>query len=110
MNKPLTAKQRYWQEHLVKAQQFDGSVAAYARAQGLTPKKLYQWQHLLNKRTRSSGEAAVFSKVVATEMVSPTDSQHAALRVLIGDLELRFNTLPDPQWLADWQRLQGLIA
>lgn len=109
MSKPLTAKQRYWQNHLSNAQQFDGSVAAYARSQGLTPKKLYQWQHLLSKRAECGDDAAVFSKVVSTEVSLPIERE-PALIISIKDIELRFNSLPDPQWLTEWQRLHGRLS
>jgi hypothetical protein len=56
----ITERQQHWLDHIKAADDFDGSVADYARAEGLTPKELYQWKTILtrrgllpNKKTRS---------------------------------------------------------
>jgi len=40
----LTKKQRYWQAHLTALEEFDGSVAEYARLHGLQAKQLYVYK------------------------------------------------------------------
>ncbi len=46
----ITERQQYWLDHIQAAKAFDGSIADYARAQGLTPKELYQWKTILTRR------------------------------------------------------------
>ena len=49
MARKPTKRQQFWLEHIEAADRAGGSVAAYARAQGLKPKELYQWKALLRK-------------------------------------------------------------
>jgi len=46
----ITERQQHWLNHIKAADSFDGSVADYARAEGLTPKELYQWKTVLTRR------------------------------------------------------------
>ena len=46
----ITERQQHWLNHIKAADSFDGSVADYARAEGLTPKELYQWKTILTRR------------------------------------------------------------
>jgi len=46
----ITERQQHWLDHIKAADSFDGSVADYARAEGLTPKELYQWKTILTRR------------------------------------------------------------
>lgn len=46
----ITEPQQYWLGQIRAANAFEGSVADYARAEGLTPKELYQWKTILTRR------------------------------------------------------------
>ncbi|MEM1174025.1 MAG: hypothetical protein AAGI27_04380 [Pseudomonadota bacterium] len=52
---PITQRQQYWLDHIRAAGDFDGSIADYARSEGLKPKELYQWKTLLAKRGLLNG-------------------------------------------------------
>ena len=47
---PITERQQYWLDHVRAAEEFDGSIADYARSEGLTPKELYSWKGILARR------------------------------------------------------------
>jgi len=38
---PITQRQQYWLDHIRAAEDFEGSIADYARSEGLKPKELY---------------------------------------------------------------------
>ena len=42
--KPITAKQRYWLEHVTAADASDGTLSEYAAEQDLPLKSLYGWK------------------------------------------------------------------
>ena len=42
--KPMTAKQRYWLEHITAADASDGTLSEYAAEQDLSLKSLYGWK------------------------------------------------------------------
>lgn len=46
----ITERQQYWLDQIRAANAFEGSIADYARAEGLTPKELYQWKTILTRR------------------------------------------------------------
>ena len=93
----LTEKQQYWSEHLQKAEAFDGSVADYARQQGLSPQHLYQWRSELRKReSKQSDDRAVFTEVKQ----SAYHSRSQTISVQLGRAHIIFSSLPDAQWLA----------
>ena len=97
MPKSLTTKQQRWTEHLQQAQSFNGTIAAYARAEGLSVQSLYRWRHYLNQpKASSTGEASPsFTRVVST-----VANHNASLTLVHGQTQLRFSSLPEPQWLA----------
>jgi hypothetical protein len=43
----ITERQQFWLKHLQAAEEFDGSLDAYARSAGLNPNELYQWKTIL---------------------------------------------------------------
>src|SRR6056297_1727177 len=47
---PITERQQYWLDHIRAAEAFDGSIADYARSEGLKPKELYSWKGILDRR------------------------------------------------------------
>lgn len=71
---PITERQQFWLDHLRSAEAFDGSVADYARAEGLTPKELYQWKTILTRRGLLPGKkrGSDFVQVVTPLPVSST--------------------------------------
>lgn len=57
-NSEITERQQDWLDHIKAAEDFDGSVADYARAEGLRPKELYQWKTILTRRGLLAGKKA----------------------------------------------------
>lgn len=47
---PITERQQFWLDHIQAAEAFDGSIADYARSEGLKPKELYSWKGILARR------------------------------------------------------------
>lgn len=94
MNKTLTAKQQYWSQHLEQADHFDGSLADYARSQGLSAQHLYQWRNVLRKREITE----VATKTVFTE-VTRSGCAGPSLTLQLGTAQLVFDALPDVVWL-----------
>lgn len=47
---PITERQQFWLDHIQAADAFDGSIADYARSEGLKPKELYSWKGILARR------------------------------------------------------------
>ena len=91
----LTAKQQYWSEHLLRADAFDGSLAAYAKTQSISAKTLYRWRSYFRHTTTTTSEAkTMFTQVVNTSMPD------AGIKLTLGNIQLHFMRLPDPQWLA----------
>lgn len=96
---PLTEKQKFWQQHVLQAQSFDGSLADYARQQKLNASSLYYWIGVFNRATRTTQApvAATSFSVVRVASPAPAHCQiHLPSRVM-----LQCSALPDPQWLAE---------
>ena len=66
----ITERQQFWLEHFQAAEEFDGSLAAYARSAGLKPKELYQWKTILVRHGLLAGTPA---SVTATPAAKPSD-------------------------------------
>jgi hypothetical protein len=93
----LTAKQQYWSEQLKLADSFDGSLSQYAAAENIPVKKLYRWRNYFRKASLAENKATpVFTKVVSS---SVPDS---CLKLQLGNTQLEFARLPNPQWLAEF--------
>ncbi len=93
----LTEKQQYWANHLQQADAFDGSMADYAKSQGLLPKVLYQWRGLLRQR----GILPVPAAPTFTELTTSEGAQASCtLTLTLGSAQLQFDRLPDEAWLA----------
>ena len=54
MTKSLTTKQQYWTNHLQRAEAFEGSIAAYAKSEGIAAQSLYRWRHCLGQSDLSA--------------------------------------------------------
>jgi len=92
----LTAKQRHWANHLQQADAFDGSMADYARSQGLSPKALYQWRSILKQRTVAS---SLEHQIAFTEVIAQPTAVRSTLTLMLGSAQLQFDQLPDEAWL-----------
>ena len=55
---PITERQQHWLDHIRAADAFDGSIADYARSEGLKPKELYSWKGILARRGLLGTDAA----------------------------------------------------
>jgi transposase-like protein len=100
MSIPLTNKQQYWSTQLQNAEAFDGSIAEYARSQGVSTQTLYRWRHCLLQRELSQASTRkVFTQVV---IIALPDS---SLTLAVGDTKLTLSRLPDPQWLTHFLSL-----
>ncbi|MCG7883720.1 MAG: hypothetical protein AB2669_07240 [Candidatus Thiodiazotropha endolucinida] len=95
MNTPLTPKQQYWHQHLQQADGFEGTLADYARSQGLKAQTLYQWRSVLRNREMTQ----VSTQTVFTEVSQPAFT-HPSLVVSLGQAQMEFSALPDPRWLS----------
>ena len=89
-----TEKQRYWATQLEEAESSGQTLAEYARTHDLPIQSLYQWRSTLKAQ---SGSEAVpphrFSQVITTQ-------SSCVLQVEINSVLLRFDHLPDVQWLS----------
>ena len=108
MNKPtpISNAQRFWSAHLDAIDASGMRVSDYARERGLSAASLYTWRSRLARQRapRSPSDAPRFAELVATTAAAafePTEgAATAALAVRVGDAQLEFATLPEPQWLA----------
>jgi len=99
--KALTEKQAYWKEHLEAAESFDGTLADYARAHGLSSKKLYSYKTRIRKR-EAAGEASTgFVKVMSRAVASLSP----VTVTLPNGVRLTFSDIDAPGLL---ERLAGL--
>ena len=91
----FTDKQQYWSKQLLNADSFDGSLAAYAKTQNIPAQTLYRWRSYFRQRATTTPKAkTVFTRVVDTPMPD------ACIKLKMGNIQLQFTRLPDPQWLA----------
>jgi len=67
----ITERQQHWLDHIQAAEAFDGSIADYARSEGLKPKELYSWRDILVRRGLLGSEAAVESKGGFVRVIAP---------------------------------------
>ncbi len=67
----ITERQQHWLNHVQAAEAFDGSIADYARSEGLKPKELYSWKGILARRGLLSAEPAAESKTGFVRVIAP---------------------------------------
>ena len=96
MQHNFAPRHQFWSDKLQEAEQFDGSLAEYARRHNIPVKKLYQWRSTLRSKTTSVTQETRFTRVV-----SNSSGGVAALTLVLPDAKLQFTNLPDPQWLAE---------
>ena len=70
----LTERQRTWLKHIEAAASSGGTLAAYATANGLEVKQLYQWKTALRRRglLPDKRRSAFVMVATPTALVSPT--------------------------------------
>jgi hypothetical protein len=69
---PITERQQYWLDHIRAADAFDGSIADYARSEGLKPKELYAWKGILARRGLLIAEEAIENKGGFVRVIAPS--------------------------------------
>lgn len=91
----LTAKQKYWSEQLLKADAFEGSMSQYAQTQNIPAQSLYYWRSYLKHSSATKPKI----KPAFTQVVS-APAMDFCIRLQVGNIQLQFARLPDPQWLS----------
>ena len=101
MREPTTEKQRYWAELLKTAEESGMSLAEFAKTKDIPAQKLYQWRSTLRDRPVSKVPTAPtkFARVVVPPL-------SGAMTVELSGARLRFERLPDVQWLSHLLRCQ----
>ena len=69
---PITERQQFWLDHIQAADTFDGSIADYARSEGLKPKELYSWKGILARRGLLSDAVADDNSGGFVRLLAPT--------------------------------------
>lgn len=95
-----TDKHQFWSQHLQQAQAQGGSLAAYAKQQGLSISAFYYWIKVLGRQgsLKSSTTAKPVRFIAVT--VKPPIATAPCVVQLSPQLTLQCAALPDPQWLA----------
>lgn len=91
-NKPLTAKQQYWLDHINSAQDQNLSLSDYAREHNISLTSLYKWRwYLSNKSYLNKPNTSAFVKIVPSRMVESKSAP--VIAVLPNGVKLEFPTL-----------------
>jgi hypothetical protein len=100
-------KHEFWSHHLQQAHAQGGSLAAYAKQQGLSISAFYYWIKVLRRQDALAGEAATAPVRFSAVMMKPSIATAPANCVvqLSPQITLQCSALPDPSWLAAlcWQ-------
>ncbi len=89
----LNAKQSFWQQHVQQAEDFEGSLADYARANDLAVRSLYQWRSQLGQESVKPTTETRFTQV------TPISNLTSQFTVYLGPAQMVFSALPEPRWL-----------
>lgn len=84
----ITERQRYWLDHILAAEAFNGTLVEYARVECLKVKDLYQWKTLLARRGVIAGKA---DKPKAFVAVRESPAASKATLVLPNGVRLEFS-------------------
>lgn len=103
MREPITEKQRYWADLLKSAEDSGMSLAEFAKSKDIPAQKLYQWRSTLRDQPVSKKPAA---PTKFAQVVVPSFS--GAMTMELGGARLRFERLPDVQWLSHLLRFQDI--
>ena len=103
MREPTTEKQRYWAELLKNAEDSGMSLVEFAKTKDIPVQKLYQWRSTLRVQPAPRKPAAPtkFAQVV----VAPLSG---TMTIELGGARLRFERLPDVQWLSHLLRSRDI--
>ena len=104
MREPTTEKQRYWAELLKCAESSGMSLAEFAKTKDIPAQKLYQWRSTLRDQPVAK-KPAVPTKFA--QVVVPPFS--GAMTIELSGARLRFERLPDVQWLSHLLRSQDSV-
>ena len=106
-------KRDIWFEHVRRAQRAGGSLAAYARSIQVAPRVMYYWGEAVRRQgmrvaTAPRAKQSVvpsFAAVRVEPVVERVPNSGSALRLeLSSGTELRWPSVPNPQWLASFVR------
>ena len=86
---PTTERQQYWLNHIRAAAASDGSIADYARSEGLKPKELCSWKGILARRGLL-GDAARGNKSGFVRVIAPA-RPHSMSLVLPNGVRLEWH-------------------
>lgn len=93
MQKPLTAKQQFWFDHISAAQRSGQSLSDYAAAHQLNLKALYNWRWTFSKRDlRVPTKKTAFIKVLPPSCM-PTSTSAPIIATLPNGVQLQFDVL-----------------
>ena len=103
MKEPTTEKQRYWADLLKSAEDSGLSLVEFAKTKDIPAQRLYQWRSTLREQSRlkHAPTSANFAQVISKPFSG------GAMSIDLGGIQLRFERLPDVQWLDTLLRLQG---
>ena len=76
----LTLKQRFWYDHIIRAREYDSSLAAYAKQENIDLKAMYNYQSMLRQKGVLSAETK-FTRVTQTAIVEQKQSASEAVCV-----------------------------
>ena len=93
----VTVKQKYWSEHLLQAEAFDGSLTQYAQTHNIPVQTLYRWRNYFKPSSITTPKI----KPLFTQLITSPVSD-ICITLQMGNVQLQFNRLPDPQWLAEF--------
>lgn len=93
MTEKLTAKQKFWEEHIKARKEQNLSFVEYASKYHLNLKSFYAANSAYNKRQNPKPETAL-KKVVIKE----TEPRSFSCR--LNNVVLQFETAPAPKWFA----------
>jgi hypothetical protein len=107
MSKAMSERQRYWYEHLQRADEQQVSLAQYAREQGLGLKQLYgakTWLVKLGAWPRDASRTTAQGSAFVSLRVSPSSVGVRCRISHVSGWSLECEGLPSAAWL------RGLIA
>ena len=95
MREATTEKQRYWADLLKAAEESGMSLVEFAKSKDIPAQKLYQWRSTLRDQTATERPS---TPVNFTQVIAPPLS--TAMTIEVSGARLRFDRLPDVQWLS----------
>jgi hypothetical protein len=94
----LTERQRFWHQHLQRAQEQQVPLTEYAQQHGLSASALYAAKGVLKSKGLLCDETAVAA--VQFSAVSVIGNAPGSCTVRLPGVTLELSSLPSPTWLA----------